>query len=171
MRYLLWSVCIFYLLFFQIQLKYILQVQYIFLDLNVNWFENSEYHIRNIEDIISNCPDGTHYGMIMSVRASIRVSVRPSDSPFRSSSARFINFLPTCFDILNWNFAYVLQINIDCRHFAWIIEGVMPLLELRILEIQFSTPFSYMLWNIEVKFCIWLSIHELQIQFECHQFL
>ena len=82
----------FYLLFFQMQLKYILQVQYIFLDLNVNWFENSEYYIRNIEDIISNCPDGTYYGMVMSVRASIRVSVRPSDSPFRSSAARFINF-------------------------------------------------------------------------------
>ena len=27
-----------------------------------------------------------------------------------------------------------------------------------------------MLWNIELKFCIWLSVNELKIKFECHQF-
>ena len=40
----------------------------------------------------------TYYGMVMSVR----VSVRPSGSP----SARFPHFSPTCFDILSWNFAH-----------------------------------------------------------------
>ena len=39
------------------------------------------------------------------------------------------------------------------RHFFF---WVMPLLEFRILEIQFSALFSYMLWHIELKFCIWL---------------
>ena len=28
-----------------------------------------------------------------------------------------------------------------------------------------------MLWQIELKFCIWLSLNEHQIKFECHQFL
>ena len=31
--------------------------------------------------------------------------------------------------------------------------------------------FSYMLWHIELKFCIWLCFTVLQIKFECRQFL
>ena len=51
--------------------------------------------------------DGTYYGMVMSVRVSVRptlrpVSIRPSGSP----SARFPHFSPTCFHILSWNFAH-----------------------------------------------------------------
>ena len=46
----------------------------------------------------------------------------------------------------------VLQINFECRPFASIFVGVMPLLELRILEIHsiphFSlTPFNILSWN------------------------
>ena len=70
--------------------------------------------------------------------------------------------------------------------------GVMPHLELRILEntvfctfliraltywaetykgnVQFSALFSYMLWHIELKFCIWLCFTVPQIKFECRQF-
>ena len=47
----------------------------------------------------------------------------------------------------------------------------MPLLELEILEIQFSAVFSYMLWHIELTFCILLYFTVLQIKFECLQFL
>ena len=46
----------------------------------------------------------------------------------------------------------------------------MPLLELRIPEIQFSALFSYMLWHIELKFCIWFCFTVLQIMLECCQF-
>ena len=35
---------------------------------------------------------------------------------------------------------------------------------------QFSALFSCMLWQIELKFCIWLCFIVLQIKFECHQF-
>ena len=35
---------------------------------------------------------------------------------------------------------------------------------------QFSAFFSYMLWHIELKFCIWLCFTVLQIKFECRQF-
>ena len=35
---------------------------------------------------------------------------------------------------------------------------------------QFSALFSYMLWHIELKFCICLSFTVLQIKFECRQF-
>ena len=42
---------------------------------------------------------------------------------------------------------------------------VMPLFEL-----QFSALFSYMLWHIELKFCIWLCFTVLQIKLECHHF-
>ena len=153
-----------------------------------------------------------------------------------------------------WLCFTVLQIKFECRQFASIFVGVMPLFELRILEIHsfphFSlTPFnilswkfayyfvflyyrsslsvvsrllvqhpcqvpfksmqgcrrswedklkcvkilsvkdhysakicrtwiisphsalfSYMLWHIELKFCIWLCFTVLQIKFECCQF-
>ena len=35
---------------------------------------------------------------------------------------------------------------------------------------SFSAFFSYMLWHIELKFCIWLSFTVLQIKFECRYF-
>ena len=35
---------------------------------------------------------------------------------------------------------------------------------------QFSALFSFMLWHIELKFCIWLCFTVLQIKFECLQF-
>ena len=69
-----------------------------------------------------------------------------------------------------WLCFTVLQTKFECRQFASIFVGVMPLLELQILEIQFSTLFSYMLWHIELKFCIWLCFTVLQIKFECRQF-
>ena len=35
---------------------------------------------------------------------------------------------------------------------------------------QFSALFSYMLWHIEFKFCIWLCLNVPQSKFECHHF-
>ena len=35
---------------------------------------------------------------------------------------------------------------------------------------QFSALFSYMLWYIELQFCIWLCFTVVQIKFECRQF-
>ena len=64
----------------------------------------------------------------------------------------------------------VLQIKFECRQFLSIFEGVMPLLECRILKIHsFPALFSYMLWLIELKFCILLCFTVLQIKFECRQ--
>ena len=34
-------------------------------------------------------------------------------------------------------------------------------------NVQFSTLFSYMLWDIELKFCMWLCFNVLQIKFKC----
>ena len=44
--------------------------------------------------------------MVMSVRVSVRPSDSPSVRPSGSPSARFPHFSPTCFDILSWNFAH-----------------------------------------------------------------
>ena len=68
-----------------------------------------------------------------------------------------------------WLCCTVLQIKLECCQFASIFVGDMPLLELRILKIQFSAFFSYMLWHIELKFCTWLCFTEIQINFECRQ--
>ena len=82
----------------------------------------------------------------------------------------FPHFSLTCLEILSWNFNIllcftVLQIKFECRQFASVFVGVMPLLELRILEIHsFPTLFSYMLWHFELKFCIWLCFTILQIK-------
>ena len=38
-------------------------------------------------------------------------------------------------------------------------------------NIQFSTLYSYMLWHIELEFCIWLCDTVLQTNFECCQFV
>ena len=66
-----------------------------------------------------------------------------------------------------WFCFSVLQIKYECRHFASIFEGVMHLCELRKYAV-FRT-FSYMLWDIELKFCIWLCFNVLQIKFKrCH---
>ena len=59
----------------------------------------------------------------------------------------FPHFYPTCFDILSWNFAYDFVLlyyrsRVECRQFASISVGVMPLLELRILEIHSFPHFS-----------------------------
>ena len=56
-------------------------------------------------------------------------------------------FSLTCFDILSWNFAHdfftALHIKVEWSQFASIFVGVMPLLELRILEIhRFFLHFS-----------------------------
>ena len=44
-----------------------------------------------------------------------------------------------------WLCFTVLQIKFECRQFASIFEGVMPLLELRILEIHSFPHFSFLL--------------------------
>ena len=72
-----------------------------------------------------------------------------------------------------WLCFTVLQIKFECRQFALMFVGVMPLLELRILERHSFPHFSltiYMLWHIELKFCIWLCFIVLHIKFECRQF-
>ena len=123
-----------------------------------------------------------------------------------------------------WLCLTILQIKFDCRQFASIFVGVMPLLERKMMKytvvrtfllhaltywaeilhmtlfhhttdqvrvssicvnfcrsicpfwnvkwwnIQLSALFSYMLWHIELKFCIWLCFTIPQIKFECRQF-
>ena len=75
------------------------------------------------------CPSGSP-----SVRLSVRpVSIRPFSALFSCMlwhiELKFCTWL--CFD--------VLQIKFDCRHFASIFEGVMPLCELRI-KVMCSFP-------------------------------
>ena len=74
----------------------------------------------------------------------------------------FQHFSPTCFDILSWNFGYdfIILYYRSCSSvvkFAAMFVGVMPLLELRILEIHsfphFSpTCFDILTWNFAYYF-------------------
>ena len=172
--------------------------------------------------------DGTYYGMVMSVRPSVRVSVRPSIPP--SVRHSFPHFSPTRFDILIWNFLYhfiFMHVRsssnaINFRHFLqelcsfftsnsykyavfctfllhaltyWVqilyfydfvlmyhraslsvVILLQFLLELCLfVNLEYSKytvfhTFLFMLWHIELKFCIWLCFTILQIKFECRQF-
>ena len=166
--------------------------------------------------------DGTNYGMVMSVRPTLRPSIRLSVRPFSALFSymlwhielkfctwlcftvlqikfecrqfpsifvgvmsllelrmlkihSFPHFSLTRFDILSWNFAYDFVLlyywsSSSVINFRQFFLRVMPLLECRILKIQFSPLFSYTLWHIELKFCIWLCFNVLQVKFECHQF-
>ena len=52
-----------------------------------------------------------------------------------------------------------------------IFVGVMPLFGTKNTHnTQFYARFSYMLWHIELKFCILLCFTVIQIKFKCHQF-
>ena len=116
--------------------------------------------------------DGTYYGMVMSVRVSVRPTLRPSVwvsvRPFSALFSYMLWHIELKF--CTWLCFNVLQIKFECHHFASIFEGVMPLCELRIYEMQFSAVFSNMLWHIELKFCTWLCFNILQGKFECCPF-
>ena len=87
----------------------------------------------------------------------------------------FPHFSLTCFDILSWNFAYdfvVLYFRsnscvVNLRRFLW---EFCPFWNLKYWKYTVSALFSYMLWHMELKFCIWLCLTVIQIKFECRQF-
>ena len=83
----------------------------------------------------------TSYGMVMSVRPPVRVSIRPSVTVFRTFLLHSLTYWAK---ICLWLCLTVLQINFECRQFASNFVGAissnfvgaMPLLGLRILEIH-----------------------------------
>ena len=100
-----------------------------------------------------------------SIRPSVRVSVRQS---------QFSAFLLWCIELIFCMslFYYEHSIKFDCCQFPSSFVGVMPLLELKMLEIhsfpQFSPScFDILSWNFTHNFVLLT----LQIRFECPQFL
>ena len=132
--------------------------------------------------IIRPSSDGTYYGMVMSVRVSVRPSdspsVRPSDSPSVRPGLRppifrtfLLHALTYWAEILHmtlfWCTTDQVWLSSLCVNF-W--RSYASLWIYNIGNVQFSALFSYMLWHIELKFCIWLCLTVLQIKFECRQF-
>ena len=112
-----------------------------------------------------------------SVRVSVRLSIRPSDSPSVQVS---VHTFSTLFSYMLWHIELkfctslcfnVLLIKFECRNFASIWRSYASFGIYNWGNVQFSALFSYMLWHIELKFCIWLCFTVLQIKFECRQFL
>ena len=85
----------------------------------------------------------------------------------------FLHFSRTCFDISSWNFAYdfillYYRSLFKCCQFVSIFVGVMPLLELKILEIhsflQFSpTCFDILSWNLAYDFILLYYISSVSV--------
>ena len=94
---------------------------------------------------------------------SVRVSIRQTQFSALFSYMLWHIELKFCMSLS----FYEHLIKFECRQFPSIFVGVMPLLKLKKMEIQFSAVFSYMLWHIELKFCIWLCCTVLQIKFKC----
>ena len=87
----------------------------------------------------------------------------------------FPHFSLTCFDILSWNFAYDFVLlnyisSVSVVNLCQFLWDLCPFWNLEYWKYTVSAFFSYMLWHIELKFCIWLCFALLQIKFECHQF-
>ena len=84
----------------------------------------------------------------------------------------FPRFSLTCFDILSWNFAYdfVLRYYRSSLSVVNFCKSYAPFGTKNTENTQFFALFSYMLWYIELKFCIWLCLTTLQIKFDCRQF-
>ena len=57
------------------------------------------------------------------------------------------------------------------RIMVWWCPSVRPGLCPSVRPSQFSALFSYMLWHIDLKFCVSLYSYARKIKFECHQFL
>ena len=75
-------------------------------------------------------------------------------------------------EILHMTLSYCttdqVRVSSICLNFCW---SNAPFGTSKTGNTQFSTVFSYMHWNIELKFCIWLYFTVLHITFECRQFL
>ena len=56
------------------------------------------------------------------------------------------------------------------RIMVWWCPSVRPGLRPSVRPSQFSALFSYMLWHIDLKFCVSLYCYARKIKFECHQF-
>ena len=82
----------------------------------------------------------------------------------------FPHFILTGFDILSWNFAFDFYCTRDQVWVSSIFVELCPFWNLEYWNTQFSALFSYMLWYIKLKFCIWLSFTVLQTKFQCCQF-
>ena len=86
----------------------------------------------------------------------------------------------TCFDTLSWNFIFDFSFMNWTSDQFWVssicVNFCRSNAPFQFLELgftgstEFSALFSYMLWYIELKFCIWLSCYVLQITFKYHQF-
>ena len=92
-----------------------------------------------------------------SVHPSVRPSVRVSVRPFPALFSYMLWHIEPKFG--TWLCSNVLQIKFECRQFASSFVGVMPLLELRILEIQSFPHFSLtcldiLSWNFAYDFVL-----------------
>ena len=100
----------------------------------------------------------------LSIRVSLLVSVCPSVTVFRTFLLHAL-----------WYWAEILHMTLfECTTdqvlVSSIFVGVMLFWNLQYCKYNFCELFSYVLWHIELKFCIWLLFHKLQIKFECDQF-
>ena len=99
------------------------------------------------------------------VRPGLRPGPRPSVTVFRGfllhaltywAEIWHVTFLSQTFDQVR-----ISSISVKfCRNYA-------PFGTLNTGNTQFSAVFSYMLWHIALKFCIWLYFTVQQIKFEC----
>ena len=97
----------------------------------------------------------------------VRLSVRPSVTVFPIFLLHALRYWAEILCItLFWMH---VRSSLNAINFCHFCLSYAPFELQTLTNIQFSALFSYMLWHIELKFCIWLCFTILQIKFECHQ--
>ena len=66
-------------------------------------------------------------------------------------------------------FIFIIRPSSDGTYYGMVMS-VRPGLRPSVRPSQFSALFSYMLWHIDLKFCVSLYFYARKIKFECHQF-
>ena len=83
----------------------------------------------------------------------------------------FPHFSLTCFDISSWNFAYDFVVlyyrsSLSVVNLRQFLLELWPFWNLEYWKYTAFRTFSFMLWHIELKFCIWLCFTVLPIKFD-----
>ena len=129
------------------------------------WLPPANYVVFLTTQVIRPSSDGTYYGMVMSIRRGLHPSVTVFHTFLLHALTYWAEILHVTFFL--WTF--------DQVQVSSIFVGVMPLLELKILEIhsfpQFSpTCFDILHWNFAYDFVLLYYISSLS-GINLHKFL
>ena len=87
---------------------------------------------------------------------------------------RWSNLVYILMMLKEWHFGpFFIRPSSDGTYYGMVMSvrpGLRPSVHPSVRPSQFSALFSYMLWHIDLKFCVSLYFYARKIKFKCHQF-